>query len=132
MYPDCEIAMSVYTFHGFARLAKRSRVWLIKEGDKVDLVYKRFIRKPYVISWDELRNQHDYKIVYLEQCARFLRLRTEDRNLELVMSNRYKPEIEMLTELLDLKDFAPVKQDIKETKKLNRKLRKRKKEPETI
>ncbi len=132
MYPDCEIAMSVYTFHGFARLAKRSRVWLIKEGDKVDLVYKRFIRKPYVISWNELRNQHDYKIVYLEQCARFLRLRTEDRNLELVMSNRYKPEIEMLTELLDLKDFAPVKQDIKETKKLNRKLRKRKKEPETI
>ncbi|MCR5804937.1 MAG: hypothetical protein K6G47_11820 [Clostridia bacterium] len=132
MYPECEIAMSVYTFHGFARLAKRSRVWLIREGDKVDLVYKRFIRKPYVISWNELRNQHDYKIVYLEQCARFLRLRTEDRNLELVMSNRYKPEIEMLTELLDLKDFAPVKQEIKETKKLNRKLRKRKKDPETI
>lgn len=132
MYPECEIAMSVYTFHGFARVAKRSRVWLIKEGDKVDLVYKRFIRSPYVISWNELRNRHDYKIVYLEQCARFLRLRTEDRNLELVMSNRYKPEIEMLTELLDLKDFAPVKQDIKETKKLNRKLRKRKKEPETI
>ncbi len=132
MYPECEIAMSVYTFHGFARVAKRSRVWLIREGDKVDLVYKRFIRSPYVISWNELRNQHDYKIVYLEQCARFLRLRTEDRNLELVMSNRYKPEIEMLTELLDLKDFAPVKQDIKETKKLNRKLRKRKKEPETI
>lgn len=132
MYPECEIAMSVYTFHGFARLAKRSRVWLIKEGDKVDLVYRRFIRKPYVISWNELRDQHDYKIVYLEQCARFLRLRTEDRDLELVMSNRYKPETEMLTELLDLKDFAPVKQDIKETKKLNRKLRKRKKEPETI
>ena len=132
MYPECEIAMSVYTFHGFARLAKRSRVWLIKEGDKVDLVYKRFIRKPYVISWNELRDQHDFKIVYLEQCARFLRLRTEDRDLELVMSNRYKPEVEMLSELLDLKDFAPVKQEIKETKKLSRKLRRRKKDPETV
>ena len=117
--------MSVYTFHGFARLAKRSRIWLIKEGDKVDLVYKRLIRKPYVVSWNELREKHDGKPVYIEQCARFLRLRTEDRSLELIMSSRYKPEIPMLSALMDLKDYAPVKQEIKETKKLKRKLRRK-------
>ena len=126
LYPNMETAMSVYTFHGFARLAKRSRVWLIKEGDKVDLVYKRLIRRPYVISWDELRENHDGKAVYMEQCARFLRIRTEDRSLELIMSTRYKPEIPMLSELLDLKDYAPVKQEIKETKKMKRKLRRKK------
>ena len=32
----------------------------------------------------------------------------------------------MLSKLLDLKDFAPVKQEIKETKKLKRRLRKKK------
>ena len=126
LYPAMETAMSVYTFHGFARLAKRSRVWLIKEGDKVDLVYKRLIRKPYVISWNDLRENHDGKTIYMEQCARFLRIRTEDRTLELIMSTRYKPEIPMLSELLDLKDYAPVKQEIKETKKLKRKLRRKK------
>lgn len=126
LYPTMEIAMSVYTFHGYARLAKRSRVWLIKDGDKTDLVYKRLIRKPYVISWDDLREKHGGKPVYLEQCARFLRIRTEDKKLELVMSTRYKPEIAMLSQLLDLKDFAPVKQEIKETKKLKRRSRRKK------
>ena len=120
LYPSMEIAMSVYTFHGYARLAKRSRVWLIKEGDKVDLVYKRLIRKPYVISWNDLCEKFGNQPVYMEQCARFLRIRTEDRTLELIMSSRYKPEIPMLSALMDLKDFAPVKQEIKETKKIKR------------
>ena len=132
LYPSMEIAMSVYTFHGVARLPKRSRVWLIKEGDKVDLVYKRLIRKPYIISWRKLRDNHLGKPFYLENCARFIKLRTEDKKFEVVMSSRYKPEIEMLSELLDLKDFAPVKQEIKETKKLKRKLRKTKTQADTV
>ena len=127
LYPNMEIAMSLYTFHGVARLAKRSRVWLIKEGENVNVVYKRLIRKPYIISWEDLRKKHNDKPVYMEQCARFLRIRTEDRKLEVMMSTRYKPEIEMLSQLLDLKDFAPVKQEIKETKKLNKKLRRKRK-----
>jgi hypothetical protein len=129
LYPNMEIAISMYTFHGVARLAKRSRVWLIKEGDKVDVVYNRYIKKPYIISWTELCGKHEGKAVYMEQCLRFLKIRTEDRKLELNLSNRYKPEVEMLSELLNLKDFDPVKQEIKENKKMERKLRrKRKKE----
>ena len=124
LYPSMEIGMAVYTFHGYARLAKRSRVWLIKEGDRVELVYKRLIRKPYVISWSDLREKQGDKAVYLEKCLRFLRIRTEDKKIELVMSNRYKPEAEMLSELLVLKDFEIVKQENKETKKLKRQLRK--------
>ena len=123
LYPAMETAMSVYTVHGYARLAKRSRIWLVKEGDRTDLIYNRLVRKPYIVSWDELREKFSGQQVYIEQCARFLRIRTEDRKLELIMSSRYKPEIPMLSELLDLKDFAPVKQEIKETKKLKRKLR---------
>lgn len=121
LYPSMDIAMSVYTFHGFARLAKRSRIWLIKEGDNVNLVYKRLIRKPFILTWNELREKHGGKPVYIEQCARFLRIRTEDRRLELILSSRYKPETAMLSQLLDLKDYAPVKQEIKETKKQKRK-----------
>ena len=127
IYPTMEIAMSLYTFHGVARLAKKSRVWLIKDGDKVDVVYNRLIRKPYIVSWSDLvSDRHKDKPMYMEKCARFLRIRSEDRKLEIIMSNRYKPEIEMLSELLNLKDFTPVKQEIKETKKLKRKLRRKK------
>ena len=124
--------MSVYTFHGVARLAKRSRVWLIKEGDKLDIVYNRLIRKPYIISWADLRKQHEDKPFYLESCARFLKIRTEDLRFEVVMSTRYKPETEMLSGLLDLKDFEPVKQEIKETKKLKRKLKRKKTKVEPV
>ena len=127
LYPTMEIAMSVYTFRGVARLAKRSRVWLIKDGDKTDIVYKRLIRKPYIISWKDLGIQHGGKTLYMEQCARFLRIRTEDRMLEVVMSTRYKNDVQMLSELLGLQDFAPVKQEIKETKKEKRKLKRMKK-----
>ena len=135
LYPEMEIGMAVYTFHGYARLAKRSRVWLIKEGEKLELVYKRLIRKPVVITWADMREKHENKTVYLEQCLRFLRIRTEDKKIELVISNRYKPEIEMLSELLDLKDYEIVKKENKETKKLKkleRKMRRKRKREKNV
>lgn len=132
LYPNMDLAMSVYTFHGVARLAKRSRVWLIREGEKLDIVYNRLIRKPYIISWSDLKSQHEGKQFYLESCARFLKIRTEDLKFEVVMSTRYKPETEMLSELLDLKDFEPVKQEIKENKKLKRRLKRKKAAAESV
>ena len=132
LYHGMEICMSVYTFHGVGRLPKRSRVWLIKEDGKLDIVYKRLIRKPYIVSWSDLRTQHEGKQFYLETCARFLKIRTEDRKFEAVMSTRYKPETEMLSELLDLKDFEPVKQEIKETKKLKRRMKHKKAAAESV
>ena len=132
LYPNMDLAMSVYTFHGVARLAKRSRVWLIREGNTLDIVYNRLIRKPYIISWSDLKAQHEGKQFYLESCARFLKIRTEDLKFEVVMSTRYKPETEMLSELLDLKDFEPVKQEIKETKKLKRRLKHKKSSVEPV
>ena len=132
LYPGMELCMSVYTFHGIGRLPKRSRVWLIKEDGKLDIVYKRLIRKPYIVSWSDLRTQHEGKQFYLETCARFLKIRTEDRKFEAVMSTRYKPETEMLSELLDLKDFEPVKQEIKETKKLKRRMKHKKATAESV
>lgn len=132
LYPGMELCMSVYTFHGIGRLPKRSRVWLIKEDGKLDIVYKRLIRKPFIVSWSDLRTQHEGKQFYLETCARFLKIRTEDRKFEAVMSTRYKPEKEMLSELLDLKDFEPVKQEIKETKKLKRRMKHKKAAAESV
>lgn len=125
LYPSMEIAISLYTFHGYARLAKRSRVWLIKEGDKVDLVYNRLIRKPFIVTWADLCEKHGNKPVYLEQCLRFLRIRTEDRKLEFVLSSRYKEETALLSETLGLKDYEVVKQEKKEAKQLKKELKKK-------
>ena len=127
LYPSMEMTISLYTFHGYARLAKRSRVWLIKEGDKIDLVYNRLIRKPFIVTWEELREKHLDKPVYLEQCLRFLRIRTEDRKLEFVLSNRYKEKSALLSEVLGLKDFEVVKQEKKDAKQMEKELKKGKK-----
>ena len=125
LYPAMEIAISLYTFHGYARLAKRSRVWLIKEGDKTDLVYNRFIRKPFIVTWAELCEQYANKPVYLEQCLRFLRIRTEDKKLELVLSNRYKDQTAFLSDTLGLKDYEVLKQEKKDAKQLEKELKKK-------
>jgi hypothetical protein len=125
LYPSMEIAISLYTFHGYARLAKRSRVWLIKEGDKIDVIYNRLIRKPFILTWAELCEKRGNKPVYLEQCLRFLRIRTEDRKLEFVLSNRYKDKTSLLSEALGLQDFEVVKQEKKDAKQLEKELKKR-------
>lgn len=125
IYPSMEMAISLYTFHGYARLAKRSRIWLIKEGDTKVLVYNRLIRKPFIVTWEELCEKHAGKPVYLEQCLRFLRIRTEDRKLELVLSNRYKQKTELLSEALGLKDFEVVKQEKKDQKQLEKELKRK-------
>lgn len=127
LYPSMETAISLYTFHGYARLAKRSRVWLIKEGDNVVLIYNRLIRKPFVISWKELCEKHGSKPVYLEQCLRFLRIRTEDKKLELVLSNRYKDQTAFLSDTLGLKDYEVVKQEKKDVKQLEKELKRKRK-----
>ena len=127
LYPSMETAISLYTFHGYARLAKRSRVWLIKEGDKTDLVYNRFIRKPFIVTWTELCEQYANKPVYLEQCLRFLRIRTEDKKLELVLSNRYKDQTAFLSDTLGLKDYEVLKQEKKDAKQLEKELKRKRK-----
>ena len=90
------------------------------------------IRKPYIVSWQDLCKRHEGKTLYIDQCARFLRIRSEDRKLEIIMSNRYKPEIPMFSELLDLKDFGPVQEERQESKKLKRKLRRKSKKNQAV
>ena len=51
--------------------------------------------------------------------------------IELVIPE-HAPETEMLSGLLGLEDFEPVKQEIKETKRLKRKLKRKKSSVETV
>ena len=132
LYPDMEVGMAVYKFTGLAKMPKRTKLWLIKDKDSAYIVRNRLIRKPVVIPWTKVQSDYEGKQLYIESCLRFIRIRTEDKYLELIMSARYKPETGMLSELLELKDFAPVAQEIKENKKLRKKLRRSKTAPESV
>ena len=123
LYPDMEVGMAVYKFTGLAKMPKRTKLWLVKDNSGVYIIRNRLIRKPLIIPWSNVQKQYEGKKLYMESCMRFLRIRTEDKYLELIMSVRYKPETEMLCEMLGLEDFAPVAKEIKENKKLKRKLR---------
>ena len=59
--------------------------------------------------------------------GRFLRIRTEDRKLELVLSNHYKQESEKLSEVLGLKDFEAIKQEKKDAKRLRKEQKRKRK-----
>ena len=132
LYPDMEVGMAVYKFTGLAKMPKRTKLWLIKDKDGVYIVRKRLIRKPLIIPWSTVQKNYEGKKLYMESCMRFLRIRTEDKYLELIMSVRYKPETEMLCEILGLEDFAPVAKEIKENKKLKKKLRRSNPAPDTV
>jgi len=123
LYPDMEIAMTVYKFTGLAKMPKRTRLWLIKTKDGAYIVRNRLIRKPVVISWPDVQKDYEGKKLYMESCLRFLRIRTEDKYLELIMSVRYKPEIPMLSELLGLEDYTPIAEENKVTNKIKKKFR---------
>ena len=83
-YPDMEIAMSVYKLSGINKVPKRMRLWLIKDPNGVYLIRKRLIRKPVVIVWNDLKDRFEGRQFYFESCARFIRIRTEDKFLELM------------------------------------------------
>ena len=68
----------------------------------------------------------------MESCLRFLRVRTEDKYLELIMSVRYKPEIPMLSELLGLEDYTPIAEENKVTTKIRNKFRRGNPAPESV
>ena len=123
LYPDMEIAMTIYKFTGLAKMPKRTKLWLIKDKDGVYIVRNRLIRKPVVISWPDVQKNYEGKTIYMESCLRFLRIRTEDKYLELIMSVRYKPEIPMLSELLGLEDYTPIAEENKVTTKIRKKFR---------
>ena len=132
LYPDMEVGMAVYKFTGLAKMPKRTKLWLVKDNSGVYIIRNRLIRKPLIIPWSNVQKQYEGKKLYMESCIRFLRIRTEDKYLELIMSVRYKPETEMLCEMLGLEDFAPVAKEIKENKKLKRKLRRSDPAPESV
>lgn len=123
LYPDMEIAMAVYKFTGFAKMPKRTKLWLVKDKEGVYIVRNRLIRKPVVTPWTDVQKTYDGKKIYMESCLRFLRIRTEDKYLELIMSVRYKPEIPMLSELLGLEDYTPIAEENKVTTRIKKKFR---------
>ena len=132
LYPDMEIAMAVYKFTGLAKMPKRTKLWLIKDKDGVYIVRNRLIRKPVVMPWSDVQKNYEGKKIYMESCMRFLRIRTEDKYLELIMSVRYKPEIPMLSELLGLEDYTPIAEENKVTTKIRNKFRRGNPAPESV
>jgi hypothetical protein len=127
-----EIAMAVYKFTGLAKMPKRTKLWLIKDKDGVYIVRNRLIRKPVVMPWSDVQKNYEGKKIYMESCLRFLRIRTEDKYLELIMSVRYKPEIPMLSELLGLEDYTPIAEENKVTTKIRNKFRRGNPAPESV
>ena len=132
LYPDMEIAMAVYKFTGLAKMPKRTKLWLIKDKDGVYIVRNRLIRKPVVMPWSDVQKNYEGKKIYMESCLRFIRVRTEDKYLELIMSVRYKPELPMLSELLGLEDYTPIAEENKVTTKIRNKFRRGNPAPESV
>lgn len=130
-YPDAELAVPVFSMRPVYKLKKRELAWLIVKDGEPYLVRMKPFRRNQELSLSELNVHKD--ALYLQKTFRFTRLLTEDKHIELIISNEYSNQWQRMLECLQVADFKLVeerrKQD-RETARTKQEERRRRKREE--
>ncbi|MCM1496005.1 MAG: hypothetical protein NC089_09445 [Bacteroides sp.] len=130
-YPSVELAVPAFSMNQAGKIRKRELVWLILKDQVPYLVRMKAFRKPWELPLSELNVHKD--VLYLQKTFRFTRILTEDRQVELIISNEYSSQWQQMLEWLQLSDFKVVeerKKQEKQTAKAAREEQRRRKREE--
>ena len=113
-------AIPVFTMNKLKdlKLRKRELGWLIMKDDEPYLARIKSFRKIQEVPLTSLNLRND--IIYLQKNMRFTRIMTEDKQIELILSNEYTNQWEELLSRLHLTDYQIVRDQKKEDKKAAR------------
>ena len=119
-YPGMNFAIPVFTMNKLKdlKLRKRELGWLIMKDDEPYLARIKSFRKIQEVPLTSLNLRND--IIYLQKNMRFMRIMTEDKQIELILSNEYTNQWEELLSRLHLTDYQIVRDQKKEDKKAAR------------
>lgn len=117
-YPNVELAVPVFSMRPIRKLKKRELAWLILKGGEPYLVRMKPLRKNQEIPLSELNVHKDE--LYLQKTFRFTRLLTEDKHIELIISNEYSNQWQKMLEWLKVSDFKVVEERRKQEKETAR------------
>lgn len=114
-YPTIEMAIPVFSMNRYEKLIKkRELLWLVPKEEGVYLLQMRLFRKQKAIPIEQLNLME--QPLYLEKTLRFIRIRTEDKKVELILSKEYDDRWEKLLEQLHIQDYQIVEDRIKAEK----------------
>lgn len=114
LYPETEFAIPAFSMNQIGRIQKRELVWLVIKDQVPYLIRIKAFRKPVEIPLSELNIHKD--ILYLQKTFRFIRILTEDKRIEIIISNAYENQWQKLLEYLQVSDFKLVEERRKEEK----------------
>lgn len=113
-YPTIELAVPAFSMNKVWKIKKRELVWLIVKDHEPYLVRMKAFRKTMEIPLSELNIHKD--VLYLQKTFRFTRILTEDKQVELIISNEYSNQWQRMLEWLQLADFKIVEERRKQEK----------------
>lgn len=117
-YPAVELAVPAFSMNKTGKIRKRELVWLILKDHVPYLVRIKAFRKPWELPLSELNVHKD--VLYLQKTFRFTRILTEDKQVELIISNEYSNQWQRMLEWLQLSDFKIVEERKKQEKRTAR------------
>lgn len=117
-YPAIELAVPAFSMNRMGNIKKRELVWLIVKEEVPYLVRMKAFRKTLEIPLSELNIHKD--VLYLQKTFRFTRILTEDKQVELIISNEYSNQWQRMLEWLQLADFKIVEERRKQEKQTAR------------
>ena len=106
LYPYTELAIPVFSMNRTKKIKKRELLWLVMRDKDPYIVRLKPFRKRMEIPLSELNIHHD--TLYMQKTFRFTKIRTEDNQVELIISNEYENQWQRLLDWLKLSDFKLV------------------------
>lgn len=114
LYPYTELAIPVFSMNHTKKIKKRELLWLLMKDKEPYIVRLKPFRRTVEIPLSELNIHQD--TLYMQKNFRFTKLRTEDNQVELIISTEYENQWERLLEWLQVSDFKLVEERKKQEK----------------
>lgn len=123
-YPSIELAVPAFSMNHVGKIRKRELIWLILKDHVPYLIRIKPLRKTQEIPLAELNVHKD--TLYLQKTFRFTRILTEDKQVELIISNEYSNQWQRMLDWLQLSDFKLVEERRKQEKETARSVKEEK------
>lgn len=114
LYPYTELAIPVFSMNRTKRIRKRELLWLLMKDKEPYVVRLKPFRKTVEIPLSELNIHQD--TLYMQKNFRFTKLRTEDNQVELIISTEYENQWQRLLDWLQVSDFKILEEQKKQEK----------------
>lgn len=90
------------------RLTNRELMWLVTVDGVVSLIRIRLFRRVKIYPLRELYEQGH--VLYIQKTKRFIRILTEEKDIDLIISNEYETYLDYLRQVLGAYDYKIVEE----------------------